>query len=189
MHANKDRGNGRNLFPHVDDIIMKGVNNGVRAWNWTTGMTKADLANIMLAGSVIAESVGVGMDNKSLAPFVFLTMGSFAVRFQFLNSKIEKMENDASESNAKSAKAENYKEKYRSTGSSHFMLGGVFESFSIPNLGWTLFSAGLGIIDATSFYVMRADNPPPRKNCLSRGWEKTIGWLRVPETAKETVRR
>ena len=43
------------LYEKVDNTIMYGVNKGVKAWNWTTGQTKADLANQLLTVAPVAE--------------------------------------------------------------------------------------------------------------------------------------
>jgi len=48
----------KNPLQYVDDTIMYGVNKGVHAWNWTTGRTKADLANEMLTVASVSESLG-----------------------------------------------------------------------------------------------------------------------------------
>ena len=34
-------------YEKLDDAIMYGVNKGVRAWNWSTGRTKSDLAKVL----------------------------------------------------------------------------------------------------------------------------------------------
>ena len=42
-------------YQKFDDVVMYGVNKGVRAWNWTTGKTKTDLANSLLTVAPIFE--------------------------------------------------------------------------------------------------------------------------------------
>jgi len=34
-------------YQKLDDAVMCGVNKGVRAWNWSTGRTKSDLAKVL----------------------------------------------------------------------------------------------------------------------------------------------
>ena len=46
------------LYEKTDDAIMHFVNKGVKAWNWTTGKSKADLVNKMLCVAPIGECVG-----------------------------------------------------------------------------------------------------------------------------------
>ena len=41
-----------------DDTLMYGANRGVRAYNWTFGGTKDELANYLLMGGCILNSVG-----------------------------------------------------------------------------------------------------------------------------------
>jgi hypothetical protein len=47
------------IYDSFDSFIMKGINTGVRAWNWTTGRTKADLANTLLTIAPMADTVYV----------------------------------------------------------------------------------------------------------------------------------
>src|SRR3989338_7017707 len=42
----------------IDNGIMKGVNAGVRAWNWTTGRTKKSLSNILMNASLLGVMTG-----------------------------------------------------------------------------------------------------------------------------------
>ena len=46
------------LYEKTDDAIMHFVNKGVKAWNWTTGKSKADLVNKLLCVAPIGECVG-----------------------------------------------------------------------------------------------------------------------------------
>jgi hypothetical protein len=47
-----------NIFSKIDDTVMKGVNAGVRAYNWTTGGTKLDLSRTLLSTAPICSFMG-----------------------------------------------------------------------------------------------------------------------------------
>ena len=55
----------KNLYQQIDDTIMYGINAGVKAWNWTTGRTKADLA-LCLAYTAPFTMIGDGFFNQDL---------------------------------------------------------------------------------------------------------------------------
>ena len=46
-------------YKAFDDTIMYGVNKGVKAYNWTFGGTKAELANRMVTPRVAVSSAGI----------------------------------------------------------------------------------------------------------------------------------
>jgi len=172
MYKNSN-GNQRSLYQRIDDSLMRGANKAVKMWNWTTGGTKASLANTVLAAGeaicVINCFAGSSDFNRSSTlPYIFiiplLMMG---------NKNQEKIESKAKESNALDANAEICKIAYKKAGPTFIVLG----SIPIHNgpFSSTITLAGL------SAYIMRADNLPKQKNAFARGWEKARELLRTPE--------
>ena len=170
-------------YVYVDRGIMRGVNMGVHAWNWTTGETKSQLANKLLTLAPIAETVGFSLPRRAEDDTLsYLVSGLFWLPFGILvshstqrtNEKIEMCEEKAADSCLKDIYAEGMKELYK-------FLGALWgsDSFFQASLGTradyhshsNLIAVGAAMRGA-SFYIMRADYLPPKKNCLRRGADK-----------------
>lgn len=186
---NKD---GKSVYERFDTAVMKGINVGVRAWNWTTGMTKADLANVMSTIAPVLESIGYANSSRSFIAVPFTILISHTC--QKINEKMEQKEAKALERGAKDMEVERDKAQAAMVG----------PSFLLASATWAVYHKNNGLIvqDTTqpdyftalgngimglSFYVMRADYLPPSKNCITRAWEGTREMLRcikgIPEPA------
>ncbi len=162
-------------YQSLDDTIMKGVNVGVRAWNWTTGDTKAGLANKMLKISpfILAAGPIIKDRNYVLAAFSGLLAGSYSVTLSFVNNRIENKENEAAKNATLDYHVEILKRQF------HGAAGPMLGSYAIcctllPEDGTKMPPQLFGILNAASHYIMRADSLPPRKDCISRGIESLV---------------
>jgi len=171
------------LFNKIDEGMMRGVNTGVRVWNWTTGKTKADLANDLLTIAPILESVG--MANRGLYIIIpGLLYISHIVQKE--NTKIEKKESRAIENNALDFEVEKYKLNSKVNaliftpsalfwGTYHPPKQGIF----LPDAVATDYCTSLGhVLRSASYCVMCADYLPPRKDVLSRATDKLKEWAK-----------
>lgn len=168
-------------YEKFDDGLMYLANKGVRAWNWTTGRTKADLANAMLSVAPVLESVGFANYYKMTGlPVIPFLLGISHV-CKKINLEIEDREVKALESGLKDTRAEFLKRASKMASPCYFGLAyllaiapntkGVFlDSTHETNL---ITAAGF-TVSAASHYVIRADYLPPRKNILSRAKDKLV---------------
>lgn len=177
-NVNNNTNNG-NFYQRIDNSIMKGVNKAVRAWNWTTGRTKADLANTIVVAGMASTLTAAFLDKSYLtASAVDIGFGTLLV---MINKHIEKLEKEAVERNALDINAEKYKSFYKVFGP--FNVGITIPSLisQNPHIGFT---RKLSYLGGTFFgiqaYIMRADYLPPRKSAFAIGWEKAKEWLRTP---------
>ena len=162
----------RNGYEALDSLIMKGVNTGVRAYNWTTGGTKAGLANNLLTAASIIDSSAAMISPfpMILAPLIIPVSFCASHIFQNINKKIEERELKAQESGALDLYAETLKRNQKANGYTYGMFGTLMLIPSNYLFAYGL-SAGFGA-RAFSSFVMNADNLPPRKNCVARGLDK-----------------
>lgn len=171
------------MYETLDDAIMHGVKKTVRAYNWTTGGTKAELANGLLTVAPVLESAGYSMTFFPVNIICILGMLSHSHVFQEINQEMEQHEVRALEQGMLSMHVESYKERCKRNGlllgafAGHCAVGSAclpFLSNKNSTLESTYFASiavGVGM-RSLSFYVMRADYLPPRRNCVARGWEK-----------------
>ena len=156
------------IYDHVDSAIMKGVNEGVRAWNWTTGRTKSDLANICLVGTSAFTSVGLINMSKPLGyamvPIVLLATAAKS----YLNKKSELRELSALEKGLKDPVVEGQKELEKEFGRNAIIINSLLSSCGGASTNYVAEIATGGMLSAVQSYVMRAENFPKRKNVLSR---------------------
>jgi len=152
-------------YNKLDNALMYGVNKTVQAWNWTTGRTKADLASLQIvSGSVLFNTLSCVDNPRSLIFGIPLsTLVIFYMNHEFKQS--EKKEVDALEKEARDLSVEKEKRRYQTLGYICNFLGMV----KIPRMPlYALSDISLG----SSFYTMRAEYLPPRKDCVRRGLEK-----------------
>ena len=171
-----------NAYEKLDDSIMKCVNASVRAYNWTTGKTKADLANKLLTIAPIAESMGfIGMsyNHLSLLPGSIFISGALVFLShitQERNKKTDMLEQRALEDGCLDFRVESRKEADGKIGPLCAISAGFQGTFAITRQDYLEFTgylvAGGNLIRSASFYVMRADYFPPRKSAIKKGMEK-----------------
>lgn len=169
-----------NAYEKLDNGIMKGVNASVRAYNWTTGKTKADLANKLLTIAPIAEStgfIGLSYNNPFFLPISLSISG--ALMFishdtQERNKETDMLEQKALENSCLDYRVELRKEADGRIGPAWAIMAGFQGAFATRlNDNFTGYLiAGGNLIRSASFYVMRADYLPPRKSAVKRGLEK-----------------
>jgi hypothetical protein len=168
----------KNLYQKADEKIMVGVNRVVRAWNWTTGRTKADLANTMVVTSTIVDitsSFVDGRGNYMAGGLCMVVMAPYIIR---RNKEFEKKEKKAFEKNALDSSIESAKDYCKIYGpvvevaSAMFFLPPSYPAAHMWGVGNSIWGSQL--------YILRADYLPPRKNALARGWERTKALLRNP---------
>jgi nitrate reductase NapE component len=180
-------GNRRDgTYERFDNFMMRRVNEAVKVWNWTTGRTKADLANMFVMASVAIPIVNVAVSGgySLLAAEVPFGLGA---PFRIMTNKIiERLEKDAIESGLMNPTVEAYKIECR--------FNGALWSFAYPLATSTIalhdrymegnmtvyetFTASALMVGASK-YVMRADYMPPRKNAFARGFEKLKDMVRT----------
>lgn len=176
----------------VDDSLMYLANKAVQGYNWTTGRTKADLANKMLFVAPILESQGV-FNFHPLAAMFFVPLSIYGShRTQKKNISIEKKEASALNKGVLDLEVINYKDKLKGdalvSGSGAFLWlncaervsSGYFiqgEPAQLMNL-----CTSLGCLcRTTADFVMRADYLPPRKSAFKRAKEKLTEILKEIE--------
>lgn len=178
------------LYDYMDEKILQGVGAGVRAYNWTTGGTKADLANKFIDGTVISMISGsiafayYNQDKTSAAyiPAAILSPVSLILghQNQKKNLKIEEKERKALEKkNCLDSEVEEYKKEAKKQIQNEFQsstfCGSTGLLFSHPDLQFGI--AFGGYLHIISNYIMRTDNLPPRKNVFSRAKDKVKKYL------------
>jgi hypothetical protein len=174
----------RGIAQRADAAVMVGVNNGVRAWNWTTGRTKSDLANMMLTTALVSETAVIIADSPNVAAgvvmgsLILMVDGFFVHTRQKRNKETERLEEAALKGGMLDLEVE--KHKFANKMAGQFFLGSSL-MFSALSKGDTLYNAlwmAKGGLMAPSFYVMRADSLPPRKSAFKRAREKISEMLR-----------
>ncbi len=152
---------------------MHAVNKGVRAWNWATGKTKADLANYMLTVAPVLESMGmIGLNPVlgAMASPLYLICSHLG---QESNKKQETLEEICAENNLMFDPKDLYASTHKIIGPTWISVGGVVDLEGTVSNNPMYFVLGTGnIVRGFSHYVMRADYLPPRKSIFKRAKEK-----------------
>lgn len=165
------------LFDKLDDAVLAGVNTGVRAWNWTTGKTKVDLANTLLQGAVVVENLGLLYEAYKFPHFLPCAVLAGAVSFlrihacQSQNREIGDLEERTIHDRLHHPVVEQYKRECPFIGYGMNVLGVGLTSivpFQFHPVVFGSFATGYSL-HGVALHTMRADYLPPRKNCLARG--------------------
>ena len=182
----------KKAYEKFDDAIMSGVNKSVRAWNWTTGRTKSDLAKVINHTSNITACADFILYFPPTAAFIFFP-------FYFIDSyistkkwdKIEEQEINALQKGCKDIEVEIGKKDLERRGFMDLLTGsGVGSVGLIYGNKYDYFNYILGtavIVRAFSHYIMRADSLPPRKSAFSRAKDKLSEKLSSPQTEPVSV--
>jgi hypothetical protein len=186
----------KKAYEKVDALIMGTANKVVRAWNWTTGGTKSSLATLLNGlGAVAIPAGSYCVTHEGVFPAV---VGAFTLSFTCCynraNKTIEGEEIKAAEDGMKNAHAEIAKENFKVGG--YILAPTSLATVELPSLAQAAHQRvsqgdtacadliGLGAFCyASSFFVMNAENLPPRKNCLSRGIDSLKELLDKPTPA------
>ena len=166
------------------------ANKGVRAYNWTTGGTKADLANECGVLSAISLSLTPSAFQSPL--WVKALWPATLIRNEYLlqgeRKEIERLEITALKDGLKTLKVEEYKYDCEHRGFGDFIMISIVGSISLLYLSHppknnsdnfvNYSETGMFLIISSLFfdsawnYIMRTENLSPRKNCVRRATEK-----------------
>ena len=170
------------LFSKIDTGVMKSVNAGVRAYNWTTGETKTQLANRLLCVAPICEVTGL-LSFSYYFPITTLAVALMSANMvikshldQKRNYRIERNENSARESSLLNIEAEHSKIMCKIGGYSWLGSSSLFSAIGIINNdnSSVIFNSGIvsgNAMRAIADFSMCADNLPPRKSFFRRSYE------------------
>ena len=166
-------------YQKFDDLMMYAANKSVHAYNFTTGKTKADLANLLLDTSIISIFAGFAVIHPIFTP-VGLVHYSSMKDAQKKYIELEHDEAIAANQCLKDLNVESNKEINRKIGVAWLGASSVVASL-IPLHAVTkdykalealaFMSVGFNSASLASF-VIRTDYLPPQKNCISRGIDK-----------------
>ena len=170
----------------LDSFLLDRANDVTKAWNWTTGRTRADLATLISvpAFSSLPASYFI---NGAYGTALFFGALSGLLIFLYIDTfiKMDRLESGALNSDTKNLELEVVKNKYKIYGPIFNLLG--FASLVRPNSEnlhplsneiSSVFGFGIG----TTMYVMRTDYQAPRKNVVVRAKDKLADMLRQPTT-------
>lgn len=175
------------LYEKFDRVMQAGANKIVGGWNWTTGRTKSELANLLnIAGWA---SVSGGLILTGAVGYMLLPLN---VCFSYGNAKlfkdIEKIEERNKDSEALDLEVISDRNLNKLSAGINLGLGITDFAYSKylpddernPNRSAShlLLETGFSLM-ALSYYVMTAENLPPRKNCISRGLDYLVDTIRT----------
>lgn len=168
-------------YNSLDGLIMKGVNKGAHAWNWTTGKTRSDLANKFIFASNVTFITGTFFIHPALTFVSFPTGAHFSYKIHKEYLEMDEEEQEATYEGLKNPYVEEMKWFFKLIGPVCIFAGGAIPTMKFSssskvdddriNMGFGLIGASYGLA-GSSLYIIRADYLPPRKNCLSRGMDK-----------------
>lgn len=170
----------------LDSFLLDRANDVVKAWNWTTGGTRADLASLIiipgLSGLPAAHFINGNYGSVLLGGVVSGLLGLVYVNEY---TKMDRLESEALNNNARNFKIEKNKNKYKIFGPMFNLIGfstliqsNQEDSHPLSNELTSMFGLGIG----TSMYIMRTDYQAPRKNVVVRAKDKLADMLRQPTT-------
>ncbi|MBS3079142.1 hypothetical protein J4218_03405 [Candidatus Pacearchaeota archaeon] len=171
----------KNPIRSIDDALTSEANAAVHTWNFTTGRTRSDLSTLLMAvGSsvLIANSIANSMAYPNNLPeLVIPVYSAWTAGKAILDPRIEKQEVAAADRQMKDFNVESYKIGQKICG---YAVGYIAASIlflstqdSNPDTSQSslLKSIGDGLI-AASLLITSADSLPPKKNILSRAYDK-----------------
>jgi len=74
----------KNLYNYVDKKLLDGATKLVRTYNWTTGRTRADLANKFVTASTISGCLGATALGYNYQETISYIIGGIAFPFFYL---------------------------------------------------------------------------------------------------------
>ncbi len=170
-------------YKQFDNLVMKGVNSGMRAYNWTTGGTKSELSTNLMTLGGICEIVGVDAASGIYVSAIVSSIYLFWLHSANKNyKKIDEDEQAAVSKGALDHDIEVFKKWNKG------MAYGMWFPFSIKDFSFSRIQRnnpdyplrnegylvqGIGdLLLASSLLVMTADSLPPRKDFIRRGIDK-----------------
>ncbi|MEK6858531.1 MAG: hypothetical protein AABX53_01305 [Nanoarchaeota archaeon] len=172
----------QSAYDTLDEKLLKGAKESLKAWNSITGKTKSSLSNTLVTAGTISAitpfAYGFFDPEKSVITTSAL-VGSIAsctlfigFHFQKTNTNTEKREQSALERGLPDAEVEKNKKGYRALGIPVIgiaLLETAMGYASTSNTWYML--AGSSALMSAAAYVMRVENLPPQKDYLQRTGE------------------
>ena len=161
----------KNPFKLIDDGIMYCVNKGVKAWNWTTGRTKGDLA-ILLSLTGLGIKFATNLSREDWWCFETLGFSALTLTNLLVHSRIDRVDANCEGNGVKELRNEVSKRTCKKAG--YFLAGcGSIVAFPFPGdddykRAYYSLSGYSTLLFAASDFIINAENPPRRKNCVSR---------------------
>ena len=181
--------NPPSLYERCDTAIMNSTNALVRAYNWATGRTKDDFANVIDIFSVPLNVIAFGMVHPIAGITAGIWWGSCVYTGCQRREKQREIESKThiNESDNQDLVAWRKRDK---KGARAYLLIGVLEGIVATGQYFAVQSTsderqieaymtmqfclyfGLGcLMNSAARYIMTADSVQPRKNCIRRGIE------------------
>ena len=147
-----------------DQFLVDRANEAVKAWNWTTGRTRAELADVLnVSGWVTADLSFKSGFMKALA----FPISCYVVLRDHKEYKIT----DENDRRAINGETMIFPKEIITRGlKGRGLFAGGASAFGVA-IEDPLYSSGFLAICASN-YIMRADYQAPRKDCVRRGIEK-----------------
>ena len=159
----------------LDNFLVDRATDVVRAWNWTTGRTRGDLATLVTVPSLsVFPTTEFLNQNYGQALFQSFVAGIIGVGLKGLYGYMDRLEEKSVDNKVKHRDIEMIKNICKAAGPL-FAISGVI-TVPLPEeemhtLTHELSGAGaVGI--GVSYYIMRAKYFPPRKSFFSRAKDR-----------------
>lgn len=168
----------------LDSFLLDRADDAVKAWNWTTGRTRADLASlIIISGLSGLPATSFINGNYGSALLGGVASGLLGLIYVNTYTEMDRLESEVLNNNARNFKIEKNKNRYKILGPMFNLIGfstliqsNQEDSHPLSNEIASMFALGIG----TSMYIMRTDYQAPRKSCLARAKDKLSDMLRQP---------
>ena len=181
----------KSLLYTLDEYVMNGINAGIRAYNWTTGGTKEELAKLMQIGAAVINTIGPFSDGIHQGLGCLLVRAPVETYFTYkairYNKQQIKLEESALEKNLKDPYVEGYFKPINMTFAYTWATGSLIMNSSplidVNHINKNHDSAShysdifSSIVRSTGCLTICGENLPPRKNCLKRGLEKLTAMI------------
>ena len=167
----------KNPIRSIDDTLTSGANAAVHAWNFTTGRTRSDLSTLLMAvGSSVLIVNSVTYPNN-LPEITIPVYSLWTLQKSIQDPMMERQEAAAADNQIRNLSIVLYKIGQKICGyGMGYLAASLFilsTQHSNPDTSQSslLNSIGDGLI-AASLLITAADSLPPRKNILSRAYDK-----------------
>ncbi len=164
-------------FQKLDDGVLYCANKSVRAWNYTTGRTRADLASATyVTGFSLISILGFQVPKSERSPMFLpflLTAGASATYYQNMNFKNFERKEAKNSADILDFEVETKKKLFAAQG---YVLNslGVISSPVLVDYPTLIFGNSGLFLMGCAYHLMRADYVKPRKtNILQRVSRRT----------------